>query len=236
MSELLGKIFDADAFGDRDIARDRHAAHSTPPCAAAACSPSSGLLLHHAEHSAGRAGARALRDARPDEPVPEAEAPDQLRADALQSELCAWDASDGAHRDAAADAADLRAARRHRTRTLKNGLSRHGTSRRGTHRAARAPDSRCTCATGATDAAAALCKPDAAPSAAQSCAARAVAAAPALQAALLDAAQPRRTCGVAEAVIDGALDAGGAITSRRSVQDVVALQLAARWPHRRRGL
>src|SRR5580700_8585630 len=64
--------------------------------ASSAYSPSSGLLLRRAEHSAGRAGATELRDARQDELGPEAEVPDQHRVAALRPEPCAWDAWDGA--------------------------------------------------------------------------------------------------------------------------------------------
>ena len=48
-----------------------------------------------------------LRDAHPDVPGPEAEVPDQHRADVHLLEPCAWDASGDAHPDEA-DAADLR--------------------------------------------------------------------------------------------------------------------------------
>jgi hypothetical protein len=47
------------------------------------------------------------QDVRQDVPVPEAEAPDQHRADVHLLEPCAWDASDDARLDAT-DAADLR--------------------------------------------------------------------------------------------------------------------------------
>ena len=63
-----------------------------------------GLLLHHAEHSAVLAGAKAHRDGFPDERGRAEEGLDQLRADAVRSELSAWDASDGARPGEAADA------------------------------------------------------------------------------------------------------------------------------------
>ena len=73
---------------------------------AVACSPSSGLPSRHAERSAGPAGARERLDGCRDEPVPEAAAPDLHREDAHRQAPAAWDASDGARRDAT-DAADL---------------------------------------------------------------------------------------------------------------------------------
>ena len=105
--ELLRQIFNADAFRDRDIARDRHR-----------------LIRHHharrrrvALHRAFFYATRNIALAGPargrtrtscqDEPVLEAEVPDRHRADAHPPELCAWDASDGVRLDAA-DAADLR--------------------------------------------------------------------------------------------------------------------------------
>jgi hypothetical protein len=69
-------------------------------------SPSSGLLSHHAERSAGPAGAKALPDGCPDAPAPAAEAPDRLRADAFPSATAASDASDAALRVSRPDAAD----------------------------------------------------------------------------------------------------------------------------------
>jgi hypothetical protein len=62
------------------------------------------LLLPRAEHSAVRACAQAHRDGFPDEPARAAEALGQLQSDAAQLEPSAWDALDGARRDAAADA------------------------------------------------------------------------------------------------------------------------------------
>ena len=96
-----------------------------------ACSPSSGLLLRHAEHSAGRAGAQAHPDGCPDELVPEAEAPGRHQADARPRAPGAWDASDGVRPDAGRTRRTY--ARHLRTRALKNRLSRHWTSGRGTH-------------------------------------------------------------------------------------------------------
>jgi hypothetical protein len=57
------------------------------------------------ERSAGRAGALERQGGYRDEPVPEAEARGPLQWDERPSALAASDAWDGAHRDAAADAA-----------------------------------------------------------------------------------------------------------------------------------
>jgi hypothetical protein len=71
-------------------------------------SPSSALLLRHAEHSAAQAGALAHPDGYPDEPGPEAAALDRRQAGEHQWTRCASDASDGAPRDAAEAAAHQR--------------------------------------------------------------------------------------------------------------------------------
>jgi len=62
-----------------------------------------GLLLHRAEHSVVPACVRARPDGCPDEPVPAAEALDQLQADAARLEPNESDAWDGARRGEAAD-------------------------------------------------------------------------------------------------------------------------------------
>ena len=103
--ELLRQILDADSFGDGDAARDRHAARSTPPCAAAAYSPSSGLLLRRAEHSAGPAGAPDAPGRLPGRVGPGGGSAGPTPRDALRRATAAWDAWDGARRGAAADAA-----------------------------------------------------------------------------------------------------------------------------------
>jgi hypothetical protein len=64
-----------------------------------------GLLLHRAERSAGQACGRALLDGCRGEQDREAEALGPRRADEPLRALNAWDASGGARRDAAADAA-----------------------------------------------------------------------------------------------------------------------------------
>ena len=69
-------------------------------------SPSSGLLSRHAERSAALAVAKALPDGSPDAPVPAAEAPDRLRADAYPSATAASGASDAALRASTPDAVD----------------------------------------------------------------------------------------------------------------------------------
>ena len=70
-----------------------------------ACSPSLGLLLHRAEHTAGPAGAQAHRDAHQDELVPEVARQGPHRGDVARLHPCVWGAWDGARQDAAADAA-----------------------------------------------------------------------------------------------------------------------------------
>ena len=50
------------------------------------------------ERSAGQAGAQALLDGSPDEPAPEAEAPDRPQSDARPLETAEWDASDAVRR------------------------------------------------------------------------------------------------------------------------------------------
>lgn len=64
-------------------------------------SPSSGLLLHPAEHIAGQADAPALPGDYRDELVQEAEARDPHPGGEHQPALAEWDASDVARRDAA---------------------------------------------------------------------------------------------------------------------------------------
>src|SRR6202451_3112524 len=81
-------------------------ARSTPPCAMAERSPSSGLLSRHAERSAAPAGAKVLPDGSPDEPVPAAAALDRLRAGGSRWATAASDASDAALRVSRPDAAD----------------------------------------------------------------------------------------------------------------------------------
>ena len=66
--------------------------------------PSSALPLRRGEHNAGQAVARAHRGDCPDEPGPEAEAPDRLQWAEVRTDLCALDASDGARRGEEADA------------------------------------------------------------------------------------------------------------------------------------
>jgi len=70
----------------------------------AAYSPSSGLLLRRAEHSAGRACAREHRDGFRGELGLEAEVLDQLQADVRLRVPGAWDAWDGVRPDVVADA------------------------------------------------------------------------------------------------------------------------------------
>lgn len=65
------------------------------------------LLLHHAERNAVRDGAPGHLDGYRDERGLEAEVLAQLQSDAVPLGLSASDASDGAHRDEAADAAHL---------------------------------------------------------------------------------------------------------------------------------
>jgi hypothetical protein len=62
-----------------------------------------GLLLRHAEHSAGRAGVQAHPDEHQDELVLEAGRPGRPQADGARSEPNAWDAWDGVRPDEAAD-------------------------------------------------------------------------------------------------------------------------------------
>jgi hypothetical protein len=124
------------------------------------------------------------QDVRRDEPDPEAEAPDQLPADARLPVQNALDAWDGARRDAA-DAADLRCQELADVVAEKLAVrARDGRAQDAwfpqAHRSARLEQ---------PDAAAELCTPDAVQSAAQSCAELAVAVGP-LPQAQLDAAQP----------------------------------------------
>lgn len=72
----------------------------------AACSPSSDLPSPRAEHNADRDAAQARRDGYPDALFLGAGEPDLRPAGALPRALAAWDAWGGAHRDAAAGAAD----------------------------------------------------------------------------------------------------------------------------------
>ena len=138
-----------------------------------ACSPSSGLLLRHAEHSAGPAGAREHRDEHRDELVPEAEAPDRHREDAHLPASSAWDAWDDAHPDAT-DAADLRRAPSDAGAGKLAGPAQDARARDAWSRQQAHPSVRSV----RPDAAAELCTPDAVRSAEQSCAAQAAAAAP----------------------------------------------------------
>jgi len=70
-----------------------------------ACSPSSVLLLHRAERSAGRACEQERRDGCRDEPVPEEVIPDRRQWDEVLWARCAWDASDDVRRVVTAGAA-----------------------------------------------------------------------------------------------------------------------------------
>ena len=153
------------------------------------CSPSSGLLLRRAEHSAGRAGAPELPDEHQDELVPEAAAPVQHPADAHQPEPYAWDAWDGVHPDAA-DVADLRPASwdvgaGKLADPALDALAQDASSRQAIQSEQSKPRAR-------PDAEAELCKPDAVQSAEQSCAAPEAAADPQPQVVQVDAAQPRK--------------------------------------------
>jgi len=130
-----------------------------------ACSPSWGLLLRHAEHSAGRAGAPELPDARLDELVPEADPPGPHQEDVHPPVPCGWDAWDGARPDAE-DAADLHrepadAGAEKLAVPARDGQARDAWSRQGPPPAQLARPAW----------AAELCTPDAVQSAAQSCAA-----------------------------------------------------------------
>jgi hypothetical protein len=143
-----------------------------------------GLLLRHAEHNAGQAGARARPDERRGELVPEVEAPDQPQVDEHPQASIAWDAWDDAHPDAR-DAADL-----HRA------LADAGAEKS----AAPAPDVRAQDAwslrarwpeqPARQGAAVELCTPDVVRSAGQSCAAPEAVVRPPLQAVPPDAARP----------------------------------------------
>jgi len=132
-----------------------------------------GLLLYRAEHSVGRACARARRGGCRDEPVRAAEVRVLRRADEPLRALNAWDASGGVRQDAAAGAAHPH----HRDR-----LDADVGKLAGREQDVRAqgaflpqPERWFVQPEEAQAAAAALCKPDAVQSAAQSCAARAAA-------------------------------------------------------------
>ena len=134
-----------------------------------ACSPSLGLLLHRAARSAGLACATAHPDGCRDEPVPEEAIPVQRQADVIPPGQSAWDASDGAHPDVAADVAlprrralaDADAGKlAGRARDVQASGVRSLDEPRSEHLAA---------AEAVRDAAAELCIPGAARSAARSC-------------------------------------------------------------------
>jgi len=125
-------------------------------------------------------------DGLPDEPVPEAEVPDQHREDARPLAPGAWDASDVVPPDAA-DAADLRRAPADADAEklavpAPDVRARDAWSRRVRRFAQPAR----------LDAAAELCTPDAVLSAEQSCAALEAAAVPQQPGARADAAQSRQ--------------------------------------------
>ena len=145
---------------------------------AAERSPSSVLLLHRAERSAGRAGAQALPDGYQDELVLEAAAQVPHQGDDYPPAPAAWDASDVVRRDAAEDA------RHQRPAQLDAGAEKSADRARD----ARALDAqfrlkeRWIAILAAQAAVAEPCRPDVVPSAEQSCAAREAVALPLLEA------------------------------------------------------
>ena len=125
-----------------------------------------------------------LRDGRRDEPALEAEAPDPLRADAHRPEPGAWDAWDGARRDAGG-AADLR-----RALADEDAEKLAGRARGVRVQDAWFPRVLQLVLSEQPGAGAELCRPDEALSAARSCAARVVAAERLQRVAPPDAAGP----------------------------------------------
>jgi hypothetical protein len=123
-----------------------------------------GLLLRHAEHSVGPAGARERLDGFPDERALEGAARDRHPGDEPPQELSAWDAWDGAHPDAT-DAAVLRPEPADAGAEKLAALARDARAQDASFRQARQPVQLERLASAAE-----LCIPDAVQFAEQSCA------------------------------------------------------------------